>query len=216
MSFSIWSYAFVCKVFFFSSSSFWPFLTVALLQDVDCMPLNPLENMPASLAKNLVTFDKLFENFNELKMNGWAKDQKQEGHVKFFPGESLEHVDVPCHVPSSTYPMSNLLKQAKVTTSYFDCCLRAYLTGLNFGTPYNGPPIVKRENWHIDLMHVTMYIGHVEDLSFVRRVVSMLSNFTRNIFSLSVVFNISCVHLWVSGVIELSYYKVAMETLQFL
>ncbi|KAF7144937.1 hypothetical protein RHSIM_Rhsim04G0219400 [Rhododendron simsii] len=92
-----------------------PELGVEFVLDVDCMPLNPSENMPASLAKNLVTFDKLFENFNELKMNGWAKDQKQEGHMKIFPGESLEHVDVPCHVSlsSSTYPMSNLLKQAK-------------------------------------------------------------------------------------------------------
>ncbi|XP_058209241.1 protein ALWAYS EARLY 3 isoform X2 [Rhododendron vialii] len=90
-----------------------PELGVEFVLDVDCMPLNPSENMPASLAKNLVTFDKLFENFNELKMNGWAKDQKQEGHMKNFPGESLEHVDVPCHVSSSTYPMSNLLKQSK-------------------------------------------------------------------------------------------------------
>lgn len=106
----------------FLSTSFLLSLTLVLLQDVDCMPLNPSENMPASLAKNLVTFDKLFENFNELKMNGWAKDQKQEGHMKIFPGESLEHVDVPCHVSSSTYPMSNLLKQAKVSTYVHMTC----------------------------------------------------------------------------------------------
>ncbi|KAH7842107.1 hypothetical protein Vadar_001558 [Vaccinium darrowii] len=90
-----------------------PELGVEFVLDVDCMPLNPSENMPASLAKNLVTFDKLFENFNELKMNGWAKDQKLEGHMRIFPGENLEHVDAPSHMSSSTYPMSNLLKQAK-------------------------------------------------------------------------------------------------------
>ncbi|KAL6971312.1 hypothetical protein U1Q18_030990 [Sarracenia purpurea var. burkii] len=90
-----------------------PELGVEFVLDVDCMPLNPSENMPASVAKNVVSIDKLFENFSELKMNGRAKDYRLDGYMKFPPGENLEHVDVPSHVYPSTYPMSNLLKQAK-------------------------------------------------------------------------------------------------------
>ncbi|PSR92630.1 Protein ALWAYS EARLY like [Actinidia chinensis var. chinensis] len=92
-------------------------LGVEFVQDIDCMPLNPLENMPASLARNMVTVDKLFENFNELKMNGWAKDQRLDGYIKHSPGENLENVDVSSHVSPSTYPTSNLLKQAKGATT---------------------------------------------------------------------------------------------------
>ncbi|KAA8527473.1 hypothetical protein F0562_034812 [Nyssa sinensis] len=90
-----------------------PDLGVEFVMDIDCMPLNPLENMPASLAKHTVAVDKLFENFNEFKMNGWAKDPKLEGYMKFSPGENLENVDGPSHLSPSTYPMSNLLKQIK-------------------------------------------------------------------------------------------------------
>ncbi|KAI8002837.1 Protein ALWAYS EARLY 3 [Camellia lanceoleosa] len=90
-----------------------PELGVEFVQDIDCMPLNPLENMPATLARKAVTIDKFFENFNELKMNGQAKDQKLEGYMKRSPAENLEHVDVPSHVSPTTYPTSNLLKQTK-------------------------------------------------------------------------------------------------------
>ena len=98
-------------------------LTPKLLQDIDCMPLNPLEGMPALLAGNLVTVDKFFENLNELTMNGRAKDQKLEGCMKFSPSDDLERLDVPGHVSPSAHPKSNLLKQAKVSSiwlySYF-------------------------------------------------------------------------------------------------
>ncbi|XAR63482.1 hypothetical protein NMG60_11023427 [Bertholletia excelsa] len=57
-----------------------PNLGVEFVPDIDCMTLNVAENvaenMPASLARNTITIDKFFGNSNELKMNGWAKDQK--------------------------------------------------------------------------------------------------------------------------------------------
>ena len=89
-------------------------LTLQLLQDIDCMPIKPLDNLPTSLARNEVGIDKFFENLNELKTNGPAKDQKPEEYKKPSHGENLEHLDVPSNVSPSTYPMSNLLKQAKV------------------------------------------------------------------------------------------------------
>lgn len=71
------------------------------------MPLNPFENMPASLWRHAVTVDKFFENFNELKMNGQVKE-----FVKFSPGDNLDNVDGLSH-SSPAHSASTLLKQAK-------------------------------------------------------------------------------------------------------
>ncbi|KAK9289126.1 hypothetical protein L1049_017599 [Liquidambar formosana] len=90
-----------------------PELGVEFVMDIDCMPFNPLENMPASLRRHNVGVNKFFENFNELKMNGQLKDQKLEGYMKFASSENMENADGPSHVSPSTYPISNLLKQAK-------------------------------------------------------------------------------------------------------
>lgn len=76
------------------------------------MPLNPVENMPASLTRN-VTVNKLFENFNELK-------------IKFSPNENLDNTDDPYNSTSS-HQISNLLKQVKVGS----------LWNLNFLICYN-------------------------------------------------------------------------------
>jgi hypothetical protein len=62
------------------------------------MPLNPVENMPASLIRN-VAVNKLFESFNELK-------------IKLPPNENLDITDGPYNSTSS-HQISNLLKQVK-------------------------------------------------------------------------------------------------------
>ncbi|KAL7220650.1 hypothetical protein ACSBR2_013516 [Camellia fascicularis] len=97
-----------------------PELGVEFVQDIDCMPLKPSENMPTLLERNTVAIDKFFENFSELKMNGQAKDQKPAGNVKFSPGENLEHLDVPSHMSPATYSLSNMLKQAKGVPTNFN------------------------------------------------------------------------------------------------
>ena len=68
------------------------------------MPLNPLENIPTLLARHIAV-DKFFENFNELRMNE---------HTKVFPGGEMENINGLTHLSPSTYPIANLLKQAKV------------------------------------------------------------------------------------------------------
>lgn len=82
------------------------------------MPLNPLENMPASLARHKFSDEKFLENFNELKMNGRSKDWKTGMYMKFARSENLENADVPCHNSTSTYSIGNLFKQAKVFKPY--------------------------------------------------------------------------------------------------
>ncbi|XP_051127509.1 protein ALWAYS EARLY 3-like [Andrographis paniculata] len=88
-----------------------PDLGVEIVKDIDCMPLNPLENMPANLGRHTMAVDKVFETFNDLKLNGQAKD-----FVKLSLGENMENIN-------STPQMSQLtnsvgfLKQTKVASA---------------------------------------------------------------------------------------------------
>lgn len=74
-----------------------PELGVEFVTDIDCMPLNPVENMPASLTRSNTTANKLFENSNELK-------------IKLIPKENLERTDGPYNSTPS-HLANNLLKQ---------------------------------------------------------------------------------------------------------
>ncbi|KAL2506685.1 Protein ALWAYS EARLY 3 [Abeliophyllum distichum] len=87
-----------------------PELGVEFVMDIDCMPLNPFENMPALLWRHAFTVDKILENFNELKMNGQVKE-----YVKFSPGDNLDNIDGLSH-SSPAHSASSLLKQTKVAS----------------------------------------------------------------------------------------------------
>lgn len=90
-------------------------LIIFLFQDIDCMPLNPLENMPASLIKHSTVVNKFFENVSELKMKGEPKDRKTTEYGKISSSENVENVDGPSRLSPSNYSTNNLLKQAKVS-----------------------------------------------------------------------------------------------------
>ncbi|XP_047310135.1 protein ALWAYS EARLY 3-like [Impatiens glandulifera] len=68
-----------------------PELGVEFVMDIDCMPQIPLENMPAGMARSAVPMNKILENYNELKVSGWLKDQKPEQIVKFSSGENSQN-----------------------------------------------------------------------------------------------------------------------------
>ncbi|XP_043723026.1 protein ALWAYS EARLY 2-like isoform X2 [Telopea speciosissima] len=92
-----------------------PELGVEFRMDIDCMPSNPLENMPEALQKQSVTLDKFCENFNEHKLSR-PSDSKEGGYMKFASSE-LENLNgLPC-ISSSSSPMNTLLKQGKVATA---------------------------------------------------------------------------------------------------
>ncbi|KAL8524983.1 hypothetical protein ACS0TY_014569 [Phlomoides rotata] len=86
-------------------------LGVEFVMDIDCMPVNPFENMPALIGRHTVAADKFFENFNELKENGHAKD-----YIKLSPSDNLDNADV-IHQLSSLANPSSLLKQTKVASN---------------------------------------------------------------------------------------------------
>uniref|UniRef100_A0A2P2KWT2 Protein ALWAYS EARLY 3 isoform X2 n=1 Tax=Rhizophora mucronata TaxID=61149 RepID=A0A2P2KWT2_RHIMU len=91
-------------------------LGVEFIMDVDCMPLNTLDNMPASLIKHTPTSTKIIDDCNELKMNDQPMERKVDGYAKFASSENLENIDTLLHIAPSTNHISNSLQQAKVSS----------------------------------------------------------------------------------------------------
>ncbi|XP_055818262.1 protein ALWAYS EARLY 3-like [Solanum dulcamara] len=92
-----------------------PELGVEFVMDIDCMPLNPFENMPTLLTRHADAVDKFFESFNELKMNARANE-----FMKFPAGDSMENGDISSHFSPPSRPISNLLKQTRVASAEAD------------------------------------------------------------------------------------------------
>ncbi|CAK7333147.1 unnamed protein product, partial [Dovyalis caffra] len=89
-----------------------PELGVEFVMDVDCMPLNPLENMPASMMGHNIALNRYIKNLNELKINGQPAEKKMEG-FNFSPCENLEDASVLPYTSPSTYNCSDLLQEQK-------------------------------------------------------------------------------------------------------
>ncbi|KAL6009859.1 hypothetical protein ACLOJK_000290 [Asimina triloba] len=90
-----------------------PELGVEFVMDIDCMPLNPLENLSEVLRRQSTIIDKYRENFNDLKLESQPKDSKVGGFVKYPLTESVENADLLSRAGSSNYPMNSLMKQTK-------------------------------------------------------------------------------------------------------
>ncbi|CAI9762702.1 unnamed protein product [Fraxinus pennsylvanica] len=97
-----------------------PELGVEFVTDIDCMPSNPFENMPALLWRHALIVDKFFENFNELKMNGQAKE-----YWKFSSGDNLDNVAYTiANVQTRTGPIETTTIQQ---TAYSQPCSPAHI-----------------------------------------------------------------------------------------
>ncbi|XP_031739375.1 protein ALWAYS EARLY 3 isoform X1 [Cucumis sativus] len=91
-----------------------PELGVEFVMDIECMPLNPVENMPANLSRHGVTLDKIFGNLNEVKINGLLKEAKIEDYMKSTSNDKLESTEGSVYISPSTHHINKLIKQAKV------------------------------------------------------------------------------------------------------
>ena len=78
------------------------------------MPLNPLENLPASLLRQSAAISKFAESYNELKMNGQPKESKMEENIKFTQCDNPENTNSPSHTSPSTLNVGNLSQPVKV------------------------------------------------------------------------------------------------------
>ncbi|XP_010931795.1 protein ALWAYS EARLY 3 isoform X3 [Elaeis guineensis] len=93
-----------------------PELGVELVMDIDCMPLNPLENIPEALRRQNIVANKFCTSFADTKLEDGSKEWKIGGSMKFAPAESLEITNGSSSIASSSYPMHTLMKQAKGDT----------------------------------------------------------------------------------------------------
>ncbi|KAF8094096.1 hypothetical protein N665_0370s0031 [Sinapis alba] len=90
-----------------------PELGVEFVKDTECMPLNPLENMPASLAKHYVFSNHHSQNSSEEKMHERVKESMPEGYPKLL-------CETAHPLPSPNYNINTSLKQEKVEISSSD------------------------------------------------------------------------------------------------
>ncbi|XP_010667784.2 protein ALWAYS EARLY 3 isoform X2 [Beta vulgaris subsp. vulgaris] len=89
-----------------------PELGVEFVEDIDCMPLNPSENMPTSLTRHNIAVDKFHEALKQFKASERSDDRVKEEIIKFTPSQKVENADGPSNV-APVFIMSNLSKQTK-------------------------------------------------------------------------------------------------------
>ncbi|XP_047978072.1 protein ALWAYS EARLY 3-like [Salvia hispanica] len=82
-------------------------LGVEFVMDIDCMPVNPFENMPAMLGRHTITAEMFFESLNQLKENGRAKE-----YIKLSRSDNLDDISALSLLANP----ASLLKQSKVAS----------------------------------------------------------------------------------------------------
>ncbi|XP_038985220.1 protein ALWAYS EARLY 3-like isoform X2 [Phoenix dactylifera] len=90
-----------------------PDLGVEFVMDIDCMPLNPWENMPEDLRKQNGVNYHLCNNFTGKKPDGHIMELKMDSSAKFSPKKSLVIADGTSIMASTKYPCIALNEQAK-------------------------------------------------------------------------------------------------------
>lgn len=84
-----------------------------VLQDIDCMPLHPLENFPESL-RHQSAINGYYSHLSEAKYEDQMKELASGGAARST--SNLNGTDATFYTPSG-HPMSTLMKQAKVACS---------------------------------------------------------------------------------------------------
>lgn len=92
-----------------------PELGVEFVMDVDCMPMNPIENIPEALRRSNLGIHKFCNGFSDLRLDE-QKEFKTRGSLAFTSNENLEAADGASHVATYSYPMNTLMNQAKGDT----------------------------------------------------------------------------------------------------
>ncbi|GKV18563.1 hypothetical protein SLEP1_g28925 [Rubroshorea leprosula] len=97
-----------------------PEIGVKFVMDVDCMPLNPLDNMPEALRRQNLSIDKYSLTSNESRVNGHSN---LFGSIFFAPSGHLEN---------GTSPFNATVMQAKLDTNHNNLQAKAATYGQPF------------------------------------------------------------------------------------
>ncbi|KAL6535373.1 hypothetical protein OROMI_026747 [Orobanche minor] len=86
---------------------------VEFVRDIDCMPLNPFENMPAILlGRQTIGVDKFFEHVNKMKINRQAQE-----FMKLYPGDNVDNTADGIKQSAPLAQPASSLKQTKVASA---------------------------------------------------------------------------------------------------
>ncbi|KAL6526518.1 hypothetical protein OROGR_015608 [Orobanche gracilis] len=86
---------------------------VEFVRDIDCMPLNPFENMPAILlGRQTIGIDKFFEHVNKMKINRQAQE-----FMKLCPGDNVDNTADGIKQSAPLAQPASSLKQTKVASA---------------------------------------------------------------------------------------------------
>ncbi|GLT50448.1 hypothetical protein SLA2020_239340 [Shorea laevis] len=106
-----------------------PEIGVKFVMDVDCMPLNPLDNMPEALRRQNLSIDKYSLTSNESPVNGHSS---LFGSIFFAPSGHLEN---------GTSPFNATVNQAKLDTNHNNLQAKA----ASYGQPFTMAHIQGRD-----------------------------------------------------------------------
>ncbi|EXB74814.1 hypothetical protein L484_023558 [Morus notabilis] len=94
-----------------------PDLGVEFVMDIECMPLNPTENIPASFRKRNPFVNNFFENLKELKINEQLKGGKTDEYIKAALSLNQNNNDR-LYVSPSSDDVEEFLKCKEVSGSF--------------------------------------------------------------------------------------------------
>lgn len=80
-------------------------LSFTFFQDIDCMPLNPFDNIPETLRPQNIVINRHCNTFKDMKLEDPPKDWRTG---------SFDIADGRTHTSATSYQMNTLMKQAKV------------------------------------------------------------------------------------------------------
>lgn len=94
-----------------------PELGVEFVLDIDCMPLNPLENMPEALRRKTVILDGMGQTFEDSQLEMKSRGLGVGVYPKNIQNDRMDKSGAePSFGPPSKYSFNTLLKQAKGDT----------------------------------------------------------------------------------------------------
>ncbi|WOL02517.1 protein ALWAYS EARLY 2-like isoform X2 [Canna indica] len=91
-------------------------LGVEFVMDIDCMPLNPFENIPESLRIQNIVLNRYCNSFKDMKLEDCPKDWRTGSSMRLAPNESINIADGSAHASATSYQINTLMKQAKGDT----------------------------------------------------------------------------------------------------
>ncbi|XP_042433882.1 protein ALWAYS EARLY 3-like isoform X2 [Zingiber officinale] len=91
-----------------------PELGVEFVMDIDCMPLNPFENIPEALRRN-IGLGRHSNSLKDLKLEDCTKDWRIGNSMRLTPNESFD-IGGGSSPTTTSYQMNTLMKHAKGDT----------------------------------------------------------------------------------------------------